>query len=182
MRLTKRSRERLWQAGGLSMAGLLILYFAVPLGHHDSTAQLLLGVAATMVGVLVVGYVIYRYVVEAMHGSRDVMTLANLFLTVELVIIVFSFGYFVLATETTDQMVGIDTRMDALYFTMTTLATVGFGDVHAVGQFARALVTVQIAFNLVFIGALVTVTRTGLSQERSRVRRTQDASDDDTRS
>jgi hypothetical protein len=178
MRLTKRSRDNLWQAGGFGMAGLLILYFSVPIGSQESTPRLLLGVGVTMVGVVVVGYAIYRYVVEAIHGSRDVMPLARLLLTVELVIVVFSFGYFILATEATGQMVGINTRLDALYFTIVTLATVGYGDVHAVGQFARALVTVQIAFNLVFIGALVAVTRTGLSQGRGRIHRLDDTPDD----
>ena len=51
----------------------------------------------------------------------------------------------------------METKTDALYFTMSTLATVGFGDVHATGQLARLLVTIQIAFNLVFVATLVTV-------------------------
>ena len=32
------------------------------------------------------------------------------------------------------QFAGLHTRVDALYFTMSTIATVGFGDVHATGQ------------------------------------------------
>lgn len=50
---------------------------------------------------------------------------------------------------------------------MTTLATVGYGDVHPTGQMARVLVTVQMAFNLVFIGALLSVLS---DQMRRRVR------------
>lgn len=46
---------------------------------------------------------------------------------------------------------------DALYFTLATLATVGYGDVHAVGQAARIAVTGQILFNLVFVGVAVAV-------------------------
>ena len=53
------------------------------------------------------------------------------------------------------QFAGLDTKIDALYFTVSTLSTVGFGDVHATGQLARAAVTVQIVFNLVFIGLAV---------------------------
>jgi hypothetical protein len=44
-----------------------------------------------------------------------------------------------------------------LYFTIVTMATVGYGDIHAVGQFARGLVTVQIVFNLIFVGALTSL-------------------------
>jgi voltage-gated potassium channel len=50
------------------------------------------------------------------------------------------------------QFADLHTKIDALYFNISTLSTVGFGDVHATGQLARAAVTVQIVFNLVFIG------------------------------
>jgi hypothetical protein len=38
-----------------------------------------------------------------------------------------------------------------------TLGTVGYGDVHAVGQMARVVSMVQVAFDLVVIGALIAV-------------------------
>ena len=53
------------------------------------------------------------------------------------------------------QFTGLSTRTDSLYFTVSTLATVGFGDIHASGQLARAAVTVQIVFNLVFLASAV---------------------------
>jgi voltage-gated potassium channel len=56
-----------------------------------------------------------------------------------------------------NQFVSLSNKTDALYFNISTLATVGFGDVHAVGQLARAAVTLQIVFNLVFLGAAVSV-------------------------
>jgi hypothetical protein len=52
-------------------------------------------------------------------------------------------------------MSGISTRTDALYFTVATLTTVGYGDVHAQGQIARSLVTLQLLFDVVFVGAAV---------------------------
>jgi len=55
------------------------------------------------------------------------------------------------------QVSGLDTRVDAIYFTVTTLSTVGFGDIHAASQAARIVVTVQIAFNLLFVGVAVRV-------------------------
>jgi voltage-gated potassium channel len=55
------------------------------------------------------------------------------------------------------QFAELSNKTDALYFNVTTLATVGFGDVHAVGQLARAAVTLQIVFNLVFLGTAVSV-------------------------
>ena len=55
------------------------------------------------------------------------------------------------------QFAGLHPKTDAVYFNISTLATVGFGDVHPVGQLARAAVTVQIVFNLVFLGAAVSI-------------------------
>ncbi|QNG19572.1 two pore domain potassium channel family protein [Rhodococcus triatomae] len=60
------------------------------------------------------------------------------------------------------------TRMGALYFSLTVLATVGFGDIAAVTDGARALVSVQIAGNLLLLGlGLRVLTRTvGLARRR----------------
>jgi len=56
-----------------------------------------------------------------------------------------------------DQFRGIDTRIDALYFTVTTLSTVGYGDITAVTQTGRVAVTVQMLFDLAFLGIAVRV-------------------------
>jgi voltage-gated potassium channel len=73
----------------------------------------------------------------------------------DLVVAVFASGYLLLARSADGQLVGVHTKTDALYFTISTLATVGFGDVHPSGQLARSLVTIQIVFDLVFVAALV---------------------------
>lgn len=80
-------------------------------------------------------------------------------------ILFFSWADVVLAKEP-GQFSQLHTKMDALYFAISTLATVGFGDVHASGQLARAAVTVQIVFNLVFLGLAIT-TLTGWLRRRA---------------
>ena len=52
---------------------------------------------------------------------------------------------------------GLETRLDGLYFALTTLATVGYGDVHAQGQFARAVVSFQLLFNVVVVTTAASV-------------------------
>ena len=74
-----------------------------------------------------------------------------------LVLVIFSFGYFLLTVQQPGQFNGLTTRLDALYFSMTTMSTVGYGDIHAEGQLARLLVTVQLVFNLVFVASLVSL-------------------------
>ena len=44
------------------------------------------------------------------------------------------------------------TRTDALYFTLTIFSTVGFGDIHATSQTARAVVMAQLVLNLILYG------------------------------
>jgi voltage-gated potassium channel len=66
------------------------------------------------------------------------------------------------------QFAELHTKIDALYFTVSTLTTVGFGDVHATGQLARAAVTVQLTFNLVFIGLAAGIVTGFLRSRASR--------------
>jgi voltage-gated potassium channel len=55
------------------------------------------------------------------------------------------------------QFHGLVDRVDSIYFTVTTLSTVGFGDISASGDAARIIVTVQMLFDLVYIGLTVRV-------------------------
>lgn len=77
--------------------------------------------------------------------------------TLYLLILSFSLTYAVVAFAARDQFVGIANRTDALYFAVTVMGTVGFGDIHAAGTFARILVTVQMLFNLVYLGTALRV-------------------------
>ena len=68
-----------------------------------------------------------------------------------------------------DQIAGLDTRLDSLYFTMTTLLTIGYGDIHAAGQAARALVLIQMVFNVVIIATAATTLTSRIRTRRSSV-------------
>ena len=48
-------------------------------------------------------------------------------------------------------------RVDALYFTVVTFATVGFGDITPVAELARITVTIQIVVDLILVGLVVRV-------------------------
>lgn len=90
--------------------------------------------------------------------------LALLILTIH----TFAFSAYALAVQQPDQFTGISTRVDALYFTIVTMSTVGFGDVHPVGQEAKMLVIAMIIFDLVFIAALGNAMSSSLSQARKK--------------
>jgi hypothetical protein len=74
-----------------------------------------------------------------------------------LLVLSFSLSYYTIELHRPSQFSGLHTKIDSLYFVVTTLSTVGYGDIHAAGQFAKVLVTLQIIFNLAFLGFTVKV-------------------------
>jgi voltage-gated potassium channel len=146
-----------WGRLGMVFVGLLVAYFAVPVETNAPTWRLVLGVLLTAIAVALAGWIIVRQVRFQVSGVGRIVRIQGLLLLLEIVVVAFATAYYMLAESTHDQIAGIDTRLDSLYFTIVTMATVGYGDIHAVGQFARGLVTVQIVFNLIFVGALTSL-------------------------
>ncbi|AUH45150.1 two pore domain potassium channel family protein [Streptomyces sp. CMB-StM0423] len=70
-------------------------------------------------------------------------------------LLVFSAAYSSIARQS-GEFHGLRTRVDALYFTVATVATVGYGDITAQGQTARILVMGQISYSFVFLTAAAT--------------------------
>lgn len=139
---------------------VLAVYYVVPVGELPSQEGAVATVVALLVGLGLLARLVVaqlRRQLAAGEGDDAGLQIQTLLMLVYATILLFSLSYTALAEATDDQFAGIETKTDGLYFTMTTLATVGFGDVHATGQLARGLVTLQIVFNLVFVGALASM-------------------------
>jgi voltage-gated potassium channel len=145
--------RRAWLRLAGSMVGLLLVYYAVPFTALGSIGRTTTSLALTSLGVATLGWAITGEVRRQLAGVSTTRV-PGLFMLLGLVVFVFSFGYYLLERTTPGQIAGLETRTDALYFTLSTLGTVGFGDVHAEGQIARVLVSVQIVFDVVFVAAL----------------------------
>jgi voltage-gated potassium channel len=156
-----------WLRLAASLGGLLVAYYAVPLTTLASIGRTTMGVSITVVAVAALGWAITGEVRRQIAGMASTRT-PGLFMLLGLVVFVFAMGYYLLEQTTPGQFAELETRTDALYFTLSTLATVGFGDVHPVGQIARALASIQIVFDVVFVAALAAVLS---GQLRSRVGR-----------
>lgn len=144
------------------LAAALVVYFAAPTGALPRDLSAVLSVLGLVAGLVVLAVLItgqVRHHLRAPPGDTGVR-LQTLFALLYLSVLIFATGYATLAQATDDQFVAMETKVDSLYFTVTTLATVGFGDIHATGQLARLLVTGQIVFNLVFVGALASLITT----------------------
>jgi voltage-gated potassium channel len=137
---------------------VLAVYYALPVGENRSPYAQAFAVTVLVVGTVVLGWLIVRQVRrQLLAGDNDAVRIQSLVTLLYMVVVLFSLGYFVLARADADQFSDLETKTDSLYFTVSTLGTVGFGDVHATGQLARGLVALQIVFDLVFVAGLASM-------------------------
>jgi hypothetical protein len=76
-------------------------------------------------------------------------------LLVCLTVLVFATAYYALAKQP-GEVRGLHTRLDAVYFTLVSLATIGYGDIAPTGQSARLVAVLQILYSFVFLTAATT--------------------------
>lgn len=146
---------------------LLGLYFAVPFSGNRWPLGTLLGLVATIIVVPITARHVRRIRTSEAPVGEALVAVSML---ASMVLVGFSIGYYSLA-QNSDQIPGIHTRLDSLYFTATTLSTVGYGDIVATGQFARGMVTAQIVINLTLIaGGLRLVTSAAQEARRTSER------------
>jgi hypothetical protein len=151
------------QIAGLAMLALLV-YFVIPLdGEH---AELIAGALVIVATFALVPWAVHR-ARHVLTSDQPVLVAAqSLAITLTLLVVSFSSIYFVLGSEHEGQINGVHTKIDALYFTITILSTVGFGDVTATGQGARALVATHMIVNLVFLAVAIRVLTSALEQRK----------------
>ncbi|MFC8721810.1 potassium channel family protein [Kitasatospora sp. NPDC057198] len=132
---------------------LLVAYFTVPLGSFGPDHP---GISWTVFGVLlaVLGAGVLREVrMQVLGQSRHPVPRILILLCGALV--VFSTAYLAMSKEP-GELDGLVTKVDALYFTVITMATVGYGDIHPAGQAARIVVMLQLLYTVVFLTTGVT--------------------------
>lgn len=135
----------------LTGAALLTVYYLLPLDRGGNVAGLVMGLAALTV--LVIWQV--RAVMTA--PSPRLRAVESLATSIPLYIVLFAGSYYTMSGRDTEAFTEQLDRTDALYFTIATLATVGFGDIAAVSEPARAAVTVQMVTGLVLLGVVIKV-------------------------
>jgi Ion channel len=151
-----------------STVGLVVIYYLLPL---DRTS---IGVAVGMLAfglVALVGLVAFqvRSIIKAKYPAlRAVGALAT---SVPLFLLLFAGTYFVMGGISEANFNEPLTRTDALYFTVTVFATVGFGDIVATTESARVVVMGQMIAGIVTIGlgARVIVDAVQRGQQRQPV-------------
>ena len=128
---------------------LIVLFYILPLATRSDTSVLLelgIGVAAFM------GMIAWevRAIVRADYPAiRAAQSLAS---TTALFLVLFASAYFMLSSGDPERFTEPLSRSDALYFTVTVFATVGFGDISPAGESTRLLVAGQMLLDLVVLG------------------------------
>lgn len=132
---------------------LTACYFILPADGLISDRESGLRTGGSVLALLGFALVL-RQQIRAFRHRLSIWGRAEALLTVlYLLILVFAITYDRMAMARPDQFVGIATRSDALYFTVTVVSTVGFGDIHAAGAAARSVVTAQMLINVFYVGA-----------------------------
>jgi voltage-gated potassium channel len=147
------------------VVAVTVVYFLLPVPgrmRESSWSILFAG------GVIVLGLLMVGMIRQLLHADIDARA-RSLIVLLSCVVLFFSWANVALS-RIPGQFTELHTKIDSLYFSISTLATVGFGDVHADGQLARAAVTLQILFNLVFLGTAITMV-TGLWRRQVQARR-----------
>ena len=74
---------------------------------------------------------------------------------VPLFLLLFAAGYSLMSSAAPEAFTEPLSKTDALYFTVTVFATVGFGDIAPITEQARVVVTVQMVADLLVLGVLL---------------------------
>ena len=131
---------------------LVALYYLLPLDQLASVPLTVILVAALLLLAAVAAWQLRLILGSKYPGVRAAEALAT---TVPLFLLLFASAYFAMARATPAAFGQHLTRTDALYFTVTTFSTVGYGDITAVSQAARLLVTAQIILDLLVLGLVI---------------------------
>lgn len=150
------SARRQWYSSLFAVLLLTVIYFIAPITGDDDPLPLWLASIVIVLAVVLIGYLIGNQVRRTFADSASVR-LARLTVLLTLSVLAFAVGYFSLERASPGEIAGLHTRLDSLYFTLVTIGTIGYGDIHPAGQVARGISCLQIVFNAVFIGALIRI-------------------------
>ena len=132
----------------VGVAVLLALYYVVP-----TPGSIVVGsVACAAVFIVVVGIELRAVLRNPQPVARAAIAMARI---IPLFIVLFAWTYWAMSMNDPSTFSEPLTKSGALYFTITVLSTVGFGDITPDTDPARLAVSVQMICDLVVIGIIV---------------------------
>jgi voltage-gated potassium channel len=128
---------------------LVALYYLLPLDRLAGVPLAVILVVALLLLTAVAAWQLRLILTAKYPGVRAAEALGT---TVPLFLLLFASAYFAMGRAAPATFSEHLTRTDALYFTVTTFSTVGYGDITAVSQAARLVVTAQMILDLLALG------------------------------
>ena len=133
---------------------LVVLYCVLPVGHATNASTMV----ALGAGLVLFTAVLVWQIRSIVRGDHPYVRAAEA-LAIVIPLLVFTFALVYLGLWHTNHHSFSETidRTSAVYFTVSVLSTVGFGDIVATTDSARLVVTVQMLLDLVLIGVIARV-------------------------
>jgi voltage-gated potassium channel len=144
---------------------LVALYYLLPLDDLSGTSAVL----GLVMGVLVfLGLVAWQVLSILRSAHPETRALQALFFVLPVFILMFASAYYLMGHAEPADFSEALTRSDALYFTVTVFASVGFGDVSAQSETSRLVVTSQMILDLIILGVGIRIILGAVQRSRER--------------
>jgi membrane-associated HD superfamily phosphohydrolase len=170
--LHRHQRRRVLARNLMTIIGswilLFLVFFAEPSKGFGSTRPtIMLTVGITVV--LAMLYLQYRQITSARYPM--VRAAVAICIVIPFFLVVFSMMYLAMSASSPSSFSQHLDHVRALYFTITTFSTVGFGDITPTSDVARMVVSTQMLLDLALIGVgvrlLFNVAKTGMENSRN---------------
>lgn len=147
--------------------GLLVVYFTAPLGtvNHDAA-----GLRASLALLGLIAVVIAQTYAVLHSDTPALKAIEAMSISLTLLLVTSAALYLVISQADEAAFTEPLDHIDALYLSMMTMTTVGFGDIGTASSGARIAVMVQLVLNVMVLGVAVRVflnrARTGAEEHR----------------
>jgi voltage-gated potassium channel len=144
---------------------VLVAYYRAPL---DQSLTLMTGLLFALVLLLLALALVVQVRGILASATPVLRAVRTLVIGMPVLLVVFAATYVTIAGQQPGAFTEPLNRTDGLYFTMTTFATVGYGDISPVTELARVAVTVQMVVGLIAVGLIAKVVLAAAQLARQR--------------
>jgi hypothetical protein len=156
----------------LIAAALVAFYYLVPVDRSGRLSVGLRLIVAAAGFLVVVAWALRRILRSDQPGIRAIEAVAC---SLPLFLLLFASTYFLLSADASGSFSQAHlTKTDALYFTVTTFATVGYGDISPTSESARVIVMSQMLLDLLILGLGINAFVSAVRFSRKRQQATDD--------
>lgn len=144
---------------------LLAVYVWWPLEAETGTELVLRLCGAVFLLAVVFGLQLRSILRSDRPGLRALESLAA---SIQLLLVLFASVYYTMSSDEPGAFSQHLDKMGAMYFAITTLTTVGYGDIAANSNPARLAVSIQMLFDLIFLGVGIRIMSGAIQIVRDR--------------